>query len=51
MQKNHWYPVKNQSLAVYARRAGFDLAMYNEYSEQVQLELRARAVTEAMKSI
>lgn len=51
MQKNHWYPVKNQSLAVYARRAGFDLAMYNEYSEQVQLELRSRAVTEAMKSI
>ena len=51
MKKNHWYHVKNQSLAVYARQAGFDLAMYSEYSEPVQLELRARAVKEAIKSI
>jgi hypothetical protein len=51
MKNNHWYPVKNQSLAIYARRAGFDLGMYNEYSKDVQFELRARTVTEAMKSI
>ncbi len=51
MKKNHWYPVKKQSLAVYARHAGFDLAMYEEYSEEVQIELRARAVKEAIKSI
>lgn len=51
MKSNHWYPVKNQSLAIYARQAGFDLAMYHQYHEQVQLELRARTVTEAMKSI
>ena len=42
MKKNHWYPVKNQSLAIYARDAGFDLAMYDEYSPQVQLELLLR---------
>lgn len=51
MKSNTWYPVKNQSLAIYARRAGFDLAMYNEYKTEVQIELRARTVTEAMKSI
>lgn len=51
IETNSWYAVRNQSLAVYARRAGFDLAMYDEYSEQVQLELRARAVKEAMDSI
>lgn len=51
MKKNHWYPVRNQSLAIYARLAGFDLAMYDEYSAKVQKELRARAVTEAMRSI
>lgn len=51
MRNNTWYQVKNQSLAVYARRAGFDLAMYDDYGGAVQLELRARAVTEAMKSI
>ena len=48
---NTWYPIKNQSLAIYARRAGFDLAMYNAYGKEVQTELRKLAVTEAMRSI
>jgi hypothetical protein len=51
IKTNIWYPVKNQSLAIYARDAGFDLAMYDKYKNQVQLELRARAVTVAMKAI
>jgi len=51
MKKNHWYAVKGQSLAVYARRAGFDLAIYDDYDVQVQAELRKRAVKEAMQAI
>ncbi len=48
---NNWYSVKGQSLAIYARNAGFDLAVYDDYSEQVQLELRKRAVNEALHAI
>lgn len=51
MEKNHWYAVKNQSLAIYARRAGFDLAIYNDYEESVKRELRKRAVREAVSAI
>ncbi len=51
MRNNHWYSVRNQSLAIYARDAGFDLAMYHDYSEHVQNELRQRAVKEALYSI
>ena len=51
MNKNTWYKVGNQSLAVYARNAGFDLAIYDEYSDAVKTELRKRTVTEAMRSI
>ena len=32
MKKNTWYPVKDQSLAIYARNAGFDLTVYSQYS-------------------
>lgn len=51
MKKNYWYTVRGQSLAIYARDAGFDLAMYHDYSEQVQTELRKRAVKEALHTI
>ena len=51
MKNNIWYAVKNQSLAVYARNAGFDLAVYHDYSEEVQMELRKRAVKEALHAI
>lgn len=49
--KNNWYAVKNQSLAVYARHAGFDLAIYDDYGPQVQAELRKRSVKEAIQAI
>lgn len=51
MEPNHWYKVKHQSLAVYARDAGFDLAIYNQYSDSVKEELRRRSVTEAIYAI
>lgn len=51
MKKNHWYLVKNQSLAIYARQAGFDLAIYEDYEDSVQRELRKRAVKEAVSAI
>ena len=51
MKKNHWFKVGSQNLAVYARNAGFDLAVYDKYSNQVKSEIHKRTVTEAMKSI
>src|ERR1700674_2510719 len=51
MEKNTWYTVRGQSLAVYARNAGFDLAVYDKYSEEVQAELRDRSVKEALRAI
>lgn len=51
MKTNHWYAVREQSLALYARNAGFDLAVFDDYSEVVQAELRKRAVKEALTAI
>ena len=51
MKKNQWYTVRNQSLAVYARQAGFDLAIYSQYSKEVQAELRRRTIAEALAEI
>lgn len=51
MKNNHWYSVRGQSLAIYARNAGFDLALYDDYDEEVQAELRKRAVKESLSAI
>jgi hypothetical protein len=51
MKPNHWYAIRGQSLAVYARTAGFDLAMYHDYSEEIQTELRKQAVKAAIFAI
>lgn len=51
MKNNHWYSLKNQSLAIYTRDAGFDLSMYEQYSVQAKKELRKLAVAEAMQSV
>lgn len=51
MKRNHWYSIKNQSLAAYARNAGFDLSIYKEYSQSVQYELRKRTIKEALWQI
>lgn len=51
MQTNHWLSLRNQSLAVYTREAGFDLAIYDEYSTGVQQELSKRAVRNAMAGL
>lgn len=48
MEKNTWWKIKNQNLAVYARKAGFDLAIYDLYAESVQRELRKHTIKEAM---
>lgn len=50
-EKNDWYPVKDQSLAIYARNAGFDLAVYHDYSKPARAMLRKRAVKEALDAI
>lgn len=51
MKPNHWYSVRGQSLAIYARSAGFDLAMYEEYEKSVKTELRRLAVKAAVAAI
>ncbi|MGB6326859.1 MAG: hypothetical protein WBG11_14090 [Methylocella sp.] len=51
MKTNEWVTIKNQSLAVYTREAGFDLSIYNEYSAPVQAQLRKRAIDAAMFGI
>jgi hypothetical protein len=51
VKKNHWYVVRRQSLAIYARNAGFDLAIYHKYPESVQEILRKRAIREALRAM
>ncbi len=48
---NTWYTVRKQSLAVAARDAGFDLAVYDQYSRGVQVELRKRTIKHIMHNI
>lgn len=51
METNTWLSIRDQSLAIYARNAGFDLSIYEEYSETTQVELRKRAIDEALGGI
>ncbi|WP_339834145.1 hypothetical protein [uncultured Parvibaculum sp.] len=51
MKKNHWYTIKGQSLATFASKAGFQLALYDNYSKSVQEELKRRAIEEALAEI
>jgi hypothetical protein len=51
MDENTWWRVRDQSLAIHARTAGFDLAVYNDYPADVQRALRKRAINAAMASI
>lgn len=47
-----WYPkIRNQSLALAVREAGFDLTMFDEYSEDTQTEIRKRAIKIVMRNI
>src|SRR5215469_16791064 len=50
-RENEWLRIRKQSLAVYMRNAGFDLAIFSEYSEDVQKEARTRAINEALYGI
>jgi hypothetical protein len=51
IEDNTWCWVRDQSLAIAARNAGFDLAVYNDYSPNVQEELRKRTIKAAMAEI
>jgi hypothetical protein len=47
-----WYPkIRDQSLALAVREAGFDLTMFNEYSEETQVEIRKRAIKIVLRNI
>ena len=48
---NIWYKIEKQSMAVYARNVGFDLAVYNSYSDATKKELQSKMITEAMRTI
>jgi hypothetical protein len=51
MQENTWYRVRNQSLAIATRNAGFDLAVWNDYSEPIQKEVKKRAIKDIILEI
>ena len=51
MEKNKWEKIGNQSLAVATRNAGFDLSIYSSYSDDVKLELKKKAIKEAIYNI
>ncbi len=47
-----WYPkIRNQSLALAVREAGFDLTMFDEYSDDTQIEIRKRAIKIVLRNI
>jgi len=46
-----WWKIRDQSLALAARQAGFDLSIYDQYSEQTRNELKAAAIIYAMNNI
>ena len=50
-QRNTWFTIPNQSLSIYMREAGFDLAIYDQYSEAVRAEARRDTIKKAMYSL
>ncbi len=48
---NTWYQIPRLNLAVAARKAGFDLSIYDYYSSSVRKELRRHTVFEMMNGI
>jgi hypothetical protein len=51
MQTNTWIKIRNQSLARYTREAGYDLTVYNDYSETTRKELKKAAISNAIYGI
>ena len=51
MPHNQWWTIKDQSLAIYMRNVGFDLAVYSQYSPEVQTEARKWAIKQTMAGI
>lgn len=51
MQANTWIRIRNQSLAKYTREAGYDLSVFNEYSETTRKELKKAAISNAIYGI
>jgi len=49
--ENIWVWVQRQSLATAAREAGFDLAMFEKYSDATQQELRKKSVKYVLRNI
>lgn len=47
-----WYPkIKDQSLGLAVREAGFDLTMFNNYPKDMQDKIRRRAIKITMRNI
>src|ERR1700733_2623798 len=51
IKENTWFTIRKQSLAVAARDAGFDLAIYDQYSDDMKPELRKRTIKSIMRQI
>ena len=49
--RNKWFNLGNQNLSVFMREAGFDLAVFDGYSKNVQAEARHRAIRNARSAL
>jgi hypothetical protein len=46
-----WWKIPQQSLALAAREAGFDLSVYDDYDEPVRAALKTRAISNAIERL
>ena len=51
MKKIHWTPVRDQSLALASREAGYDLTMFEDYPVAVQETLRFHAIKNVLDNL
>lgn len=51
MSNVEWWKIKDQSLALAAREAGYDLTMFHEYPEETQENLKSAAIRITLKNI
>ena len=51
MAEIKWTAIRNQSLALAAREAGYDLTMFHDYSRETQAQLPKSAIRIAMRNL
>ena len=51
IKTNHWYKITKLNLAVAARKAGFDLAIFDYYTPAVKREVRKHSISQIMSDL